>query len=324
MASPFSATVLRRAFVDVCRGYSETVYAGKPLYIRHLSHVDHVGYDLVQERFEVEARTKGATPEAVRLAQLHKDGRWSEAKEREIAVQRDAITRFEDTIRNTPQPSVAQSLTQQMEGERAKLTTMLVEKAELLGMTAEVWAQRMLNDHYVMSNLFADKGLCNPLFPEVAFEDMDDSTVEGVLAVYHKAIEPCSDAVLRQLAVAEFFTSYYNLCADRADAFYGRAVCEMTYYQIRLMSIARYYKAILEGVDLTKIEASYRNDPDAIERLYTAQRSAKQMEAEGKLPGNMTTSDMEQTGLKGQYATVDRAESAMDIVKRLSRGGRPG
>lgn len=324
MAAPTNVSVLRRGFVDICRGYSQTVYNGAPLYIRHLSHSDHIEYDLKQSEYEERARAQGAKTEEERLAELRAMGKWTEAKEVEIARQRDTIVRFEDTIRNTPQPSIAQSLGEQLTGERKKLADMLTEKASLIGMTAEVYAQRMINDYYIVTNLFSDMAMQKPLFAAESFDSLPDSSVDQLLTIYHKAIEPCDDTHMRQLSVQEFFTSYWTLSNDNASVFYGRPVCALTYYQIRLGNIARYFKSILEGVDLNKVPPATRGDPDAIERLYLAHQKAKEMEREGKLPGNMSPSDIEQTGLQGQYANVTKPESAVDMVKRLVANRRPG
>ncbi len=324
MAAPASLTVLRRAFADICRGYSSTTYHGVPLYIRHLSHLEHIGYDDVQAGYEEEGRQRGGMTEASKMAELKATGQWTDAKDKAIARQQDAVSRFEDTIRNTPQPSVAQSMAQQCEGERAKLRQLVDERSYLLGMTVEVYAQRMLNDHYVLTNLFADAQLAQPRFGAEGFNQLSPEEVDELLEVYHGAIDACGDGNLRQLAIQELFTSYWNVCGDNASTFYGRPVYQMTYYQIRLASIARYFKSILEGVDMTKLAPGMRGDPDAIERFYTSQRAIEQQKAEGRLPAGMTNSDIQQTGLQGQYAQVAKAESAIDLVKRLAGGGRPG
>lgn len=292
------------------------------MYIRHLAHSDHTEYDLKQEQYEEYALAKGGQREATRLAALKASGQWTDANESAIARQRDAITRFEDTIRNTPQPSVVESLSKQADGERAKLAKMLADRAEILGMTVEAYAQRQLNDHYIATNLFADSRLTIPFLPSSSFDDMADGAVEALLGAYHAAIDGCSEANMRALAVQDYFSSYWALCGDDASSFWGRPVCELTYYQVRLASVARYFKSILDHVDLSRVAPETRGNPDAIERLFTAQRMIEQQKAEGKLPGGMSASDIEATGLKGQYTEVKQEESAMDMAKRLMRNHR--
>lgn len=324
MAAPTNPTILRRAFVDVYRGYSTTVYAGRPVYIRHLSHIDHVAYDEVQKRYEDIARAAGAVSEAERMAELKQSGRWSDQKERGIERQRDGIARFEDTIAACPRPSEVASLVQQVSIEKTKLNDLIAERTGLLGMTIEAYALRMLNDHYVVTNLFMDKALTQPLYGIATFDDLPDSEIESLLEVYHEAILPCNDTHMRQLAVQDWFTPYWAAANDSTHAFYGKPVAELTYYQIRLSSIARHFAAILQGVDLTKVPSAMRADPDALERSYTTQRAIEQQKAEGKLPSGMTQDDIKQTGLEGSYAKVDKQESAIEIAKRLASTHRRG
>jgi len=78
----------------------------------------------------------------------------------------------------------------------------------------------------------------------------------------------------------------------------------------------------MEHVDLSKVDAKMRTDPDAIEKLYTTQKNASAMIAEGKVPANMTQQDITQMGLQKEISYVDKPESAMEIVQRLSRGRR--
>ncbi len=119
------------------------------------------------------------------------------------------------------------------------------------------------------------------------------------------------------LAVQDFFTSYYGLAQDDIMACFGRPIFEMTYYQVRLSNIARYMKAISEGCDLSRVDPSIRNDPDAIERLHISQRNAEKMKAEGKVPTNMTSSDARDLGLQGQMTKVVDGLSGADLVKHL-------
>lgn len=316
-----SITVLRRAFVDICAGYSIGYFQGKPLYVRHLSHRSHILYEDKQARFEEEALAKGAIREATALEALKRDGLWSDAKETEIERQRDAITRFEEGRRTVVIPSMIEHYDKQIAEERAKLAKLVTERGELLRLTVELYAQQRLNDHYIVTNVFADEALSRPLFPADVFEDLPDSDIQALLDAYHQAIEPCSDANLRRLAVQDFFTSYYTLSADNVSAFYGKPICELTYYQIRLGGIARYFRSIMEQTDMAKLDPQMRHDPDAIEKSFTAQKNMAKMEAEGKLPaGGMNEQDMKSLGLEGKMANVTENLSGAELVARLMKG----
>ncbi len=315
---PPSTTLLRRAFVDVCRGYSVGTLRDQTVYIRHLGHFAHVGYEDIEDGFKRDAVAQGALTEAQRLDQLYAKGTWSPTREGEANRQRDSIARMEDGRKTIAVPSVLRSHEEHIGRERKKLMDMLLERARTVGETAETYASRRLEDYYLVSNLFADKGLTTPLLTFEAFDALGDDEVEAIHQVYRVATEPCSDANLRRLAVQDFFASYWALAQDDAQAFYGRAVCELTYYQVRLCNYARYMKALLDNTDLLKLSPEQRNDPDAIERINTTQRNQAAMTAEGKVPVGLSSQDAKEMGV--QFSPVPPPGlSGVELVRWMQK-----
>jgi len=274
--------------------------------------------DEIQDRFEREAIAKGAKTEAQRLEELRAEGKWSDAKDLDIERQRDAVWRFEEGRKSiVAPPSVLRSHDTQIEGEKKKLLAMMNEKAQLIGLTAENYAQRLVSDHYIIVNLFADKELASPMFRAEDYDEFPDSDVEEIMEAYAAAVEPCAEANIRRLAVADFFTSYYHLCNDDLSSFFGKPVCELTYHQVRLGNVARYFKSLMENVDTTTLDPKTRNDPDALERAFSASKAKSKMEESGQVPVGMSASDIKEMGLENRLSQVRGEESGLDIIKRL-------
>lgn len=323
MAPASNVTVLRRAFVDVCRGYSVGSYQGHPLYVRHLGHVDHLDFDDVQLGFHNEALSKGALTEVDRLESLIAKGAWSQAKEDEIARQKDTIIRFEDGKKHLVLPSIVRAQEESIKVERGKLNMMLNDRANKLGMTAEVYAGQRLNDHYIIHNLFKDRELTQPFFTESSFEDFNDSEVEDIMKAYDEAVSPCGDLNLRRLSVAEFFIGYYSACNDNLSTFFGCPVVRMTYHMVRLGSYARYYKSLMENSDMSRLPREKRIDPDAIEQAFQTQKAGSALQAEGKVPVGMTASDMKELGLQGQMSKLPKGNASFEqLIKHAKANSR--
>lgn len=323
LSSPANLTLLRRAFVDICRGFSVGRLNGTPLYVKHLSHSNHQSYEEQEESFRQHAIALGAPTEAARLVALKSTGQWGDEKEAEIERQKDTIVRFEEGKRTIVIPSVIEQYEKQIADEKERLVKLLTERANLVRMTAEVYAQQRLNDHYIITNVFKDENLTQSLFPEDRFEDLGDEEVEEVLKAYHEAIDPCGDNYLRNLAVQDFFTSYWGLAADNAQIFYGKPICHLTYYQVRLANIARYFRSIMEQVDISKLDPKVRHDPDAIEKAFTSQRNMAKLDSEGKIPaGGMNEADMKALNLEGKMSNVTENLSGVELVQRLMQGRR--
>jgi hypothetical protein len=313
---------LRRAFVDVCRGYS-LGHADRPFYVRHLGHAEHVDFDLIQHRFEAEAAAMGAQTEAQRLAYLFAKGQWDQAREKAIDTQRDYIARLEAGRQTIGIPSVLRSHDQQTAEERKKLTQMLMERATAIGMTVELYARRRAEDYSIVHNLFADSTFREPLVSMEAFEDLEDAQVDKLHDAYRAAIEPCADANLRRLAVQDFFVSYYTLCADNAHAFYGRPICELTYYQVKLANIARYMKGVIDHTDLNKLAPNKRVDPDALEQAYIMQKNQASME--GRSPVGLTSTDIKEMGMKQKMTALPPSDlSGVELARWLVKNNRSG
>lgn len=322
-AAPINLTLLRRAFVDICRGYSIGWLNGVALYVCHLGHEQHEEYELTEERYRQQAITLGAPTEAARLIALKASGQWGNEKEVEIERQKDTIIRFEEGKRTVVIPSVIEQYDKQIADEKGRLVNLLTERANLVGMTAEVYAQQRLNDHYIVTNVFRDEGLVEPLYPPEVFEDLGDTDVGLILGAYHEAIDPCADDQLRHLAVQDFFMSYWGLAGDNAQTFYGKAICNLTYYQVRLSNIARYFRSIMDSVDISKLEPKARHDPDAIEKAFTSQRNMAKLDSEGKIPaGGMNEADMKALNLEGKMSNVTENLSGAELVQRIMQGRR--
>ncbi len=125
--TPAKLTTLRRAFVDVCNGYSCAYYKNLPIFVRHLSHFEHLQYDVLQLRFEEEAKKKGAKTEEERLSALLKKGLWNKSKDKTIEEQKSYITGLEEGKKTATHPSLTREYEKQIDEEKGKLNKLLIE-----------------------------------------------------------------------------------------------------------------------------------------------------------------------------------------------------
>ncbi len=312
-------TVLRRAFADICRGYSVVREGERDLYVRHLSHFEHVEYDLLEARFRDEAIAQGGPTEQQRLDVLTAKGEWSPTRDAEIVQQRTFIAQLEAGRKTIAVPSVLRSHDDHIARERDKLTKLLTTRLQLIGMTAELHAQRLLDDHYLVHNLFTDRALTT-----LAYDILDsEEQVDAIHALYRGVSDLCSDTNLRRLAVSDDFMSYWAVAADNPTTFFRGAPSEWTYYQVRLANHARYWKALMEGVDMERLTPEQRSDPDAIEQAHLTQRNTAAITAKGEVPVGLSASDLKETGLDKQMSAVPPpGVSGAELIKWLRNNQR--
>ena len=123
-------SLLRRGFVDICKGYSPTIVNGKPAYIRHLSHYEHLDFEDLQEKIERELIEKGSKTEAQRLTVLKNNNLWGDEEELDISRQRENIGRLQDSLKTIFYPSAIKVQENYISEEKKKLA-LAARKARL-------------------------------------------------------------------------------------------------------------------------------------------------------------------------------------------------
>jgi hypothetical protein len=184
--------------------------------------------------------------------------------------------------------------------------------------TTEIYAARRLEDYYLVHNLFRDKGLTIPFYSSEAFDVLEDEEVDAIHEVYREAIEPCSDINLRKLAAQDLFVSYFSIAPDNPQAFFGRPVCQLTYYQVRLLNSGRYVKALLDNTDLSKIPPDQRNDPEALERCHSTQKATSAILAKGEVPVGLSAAEAKAVGVQFT-ALPPPGLSGVELVKWMQK-----
>ena len=269
--------ILRQAFLDVCNGYSLTKFNGKQLFIKHLSHKDHLFFDDVYDEALKGAIDGGILKEKDKLEYLKKEGLWSDKQDIEIDQKRYYIGQLEASKKNFRYPSQLESHIKVMKIEEDILKKLELKKVDLMGMTAEGYAAKIQTDHYMLMSFFTDNELTNPLYTPDEFDQVEDKEFDQLFKAYQKESEKCSDFNLKKLSFQDFFISYYYLCGDEVYQFFGKPITSLTFYQLKLISYARYFKNLLEGVNLNNLPQTILENPDELVNYLTATKNGQDM-----------------------------------------------
>ncbi len=268
---------LRRAFIDIINGWTSIKLWGQTVYLRHLTHRDHLDLEELQNRFYEEAVAEGLSDAKTRDAHLRSIGHWDDKKERAILDQAAYVNGMTMNKKNVHLPSLLEKIEEQLKNEKEKLAILENEKAELVGLTAEIFASRRCNDYYVIRSLYRDPACKQSLFDEATYDDLSDDEVSLIVRAYNQAVDVCSDRAIKKLCIQDFYQSYYYLCEDDFYQFFGRPIADFTFYQIKLANYSRYFKQILEGVDLNTLPEKVRDEPDDLISYLDVQKKGKEM-----------------------------------------------
>ena len=318
-------TNFRKIFAEICEGFSKTFYNGEIIYIKHLSHLDYVYFEDIQKQYEEDAKNKKLPNEAQKIDFLIKNNLWTKKKESEIEQLKDFISRLNDTKKKQILPSAIREYEIQIKQEQDKLNNIINEKYSLMGMTIESYAQRMVNDYYIINNIFKNKECTQLYFDKSSFEELNDEEVSEIIEIYNKSSNLFEEENLKQLALQDFYQSYYYLCNDNLKDFFGKPIVNLTFNQVKLGNFSKYYKALLESVDSTKIPKESRYNPNKLENYINAKKeSDKVLDSTGDGATSLvgaTNKDLEELGLKDQVVQFpNKPMNSEELMKFLGGG----
>jgi hypothetical protein len=247
------------------------------VYMRHLTHRDHFDLEEIQDHYLNRAIKEGLSDLKTREKHIVSTGLWSEKKDRQIFDQKTYIKGMMDGRKNIHLPSILGKINIQIKEEQEKLDKLESEKSNLIGLTAEAFSSKRCNDYYIIKSLYKDKEMKLPLFTEDVFDDLSDDEVNDIILSYNQTTTICSDFNIKKLTIQDFYQSYYYLCEDDFTSFFGKPICDFTFLQIKLANYSRYFKNILQGVDINNLPEKVRNDPDELVSYLDVRKKGQEM-----------------------------------------------
>ena len=140
---------LKLVFADVLKGYTKIKseqLGDKDLYIKHLNLFDNIQTDRNYTDALELAKQKQLPTEEEQKEYLIKEKLWGEEQEIEMAKLKSYIQNMHSTKGKMYLKSQIESLKEQINKEEEKLQALLLEKAELVGFTAEKYANKCLEE----------------------------------------------------------------------------------------------------------------------------------------------------------------------------------
>lgn len=315
------ATFYRKVFRDICRGYSEFNIQGSPAFIKHVNNQEQVDLDDLHEEEYEKWRKKGLPTRKEKTKELIKTGEWTEEEEKWLSSQEAYIKSMHDSKRHIILKSQIDKQNIQIEKAEKELREKIAKKEGMLINTCDSFADRRLNDFYVLSTLYKDKDLKEKYFPtKDSFFDLDEDDEEyrELIKRYNEFIELCSEFNIQSVILQDFYYSYFPFCEDTVG-FFGRSVTELTHYQLKLIIFTRVFKNILENGQ--HIPEKIKKDPQALLEYgsmspETKQRIQDQIEGKGSasLVGG-TKEDYEYLGL------TPPSESGINLQDKVKEAG---
>lgn len=234
---------------EIVSGYSIVEVCGTTAYLKHYSDYERSIIPEETQRIINECVRQGMPLEKTALEIAYKNGAWSQKEEDEVIKQRGFVESLILTQEKTILPSQKKEQQKAIDKEHFNLIRMERKRKDLLGRTAEDFANAKGYEKFVLSLLYKDEKLSIPLFSEEDIELLETGEVEEIFKIFKRIKESISEAKLNELVVSEFFSSYLIIAED-PTAFFGKNVFELTSFQVRLVSLAKTYTNIFKNYQI--------------------------------------------------------------------------
>ncbi len=307
----------RKIFRDVVRGFSTTTLEEDFVYIKHLTPHDQVELEEIEEKYFNIALRKGVPTEEDMLAYLKDEGQWTDKDEKFIQDKELFLENLRKAKTKLVLKSEIDKQAALIDKEQKLLDDKQIQKIGLIGNTCEKYAKDRLNDFYMIKSFFADDKLQEPLFNQDKFDELDNHDIKKVVYKYNEIFEGFSEENIQYTILEDFYNPYLSFAEDSMQ-FYGKAFCDLTYNQIRLIVYTRVFKNIFDMNE--NIPESIRKDPAKLLEFGSSSKEEKDKAKDKLTQGDGGTL----VGAKQEdydYLGVEKPTNAISLHEEAKKKG---
>lgn len=320
----------RSGFNEIVAGYTPFRFRRNELFIKHFGAKDQIEIDSIYRGALEKLKERGVPTSEEKSKQLIRDKLWLTDDDEKMKVMVSQV----EHLRKTKKLLFLKSQIEEQQKEIDKIEKdyliLLMKKNELFGKTAEFFANKRVSDHCVVNSIYNDASFSEPFFSKSSILDLDDEMMDEITAAYNKAVKKFEELNIKKIALSNLFQNYYYLSKSVYE-FYGRAIVDLTFYQVQLVTFGDYYKNILhEGSNKPPIEVA--NDPEKLEEWITGAAHAKKVaentigkndDGEGQTFTSLVGAkkeDLEHLGMKNKHSnTVSLSDKVREKGGRLDK-----
>jgi len=286
---------LKLLFAEIIKGYSSTFYKDKKIFLKHLNIIDNTDLDIKKHIFLSAAVSDGLPLQEEKEGYLIKEGLWSKEKNKEIENLEKTIKNLELTKSKLFKQKDIDSLKSEIKLEKRKLRVLLAIKKDLLGLTAEEYSIKKVNEFFIFNSLYKDAYFKEKFFTEIDYEDLEESQVNELTSIYNEKTSNFSSLNIKKIAISPYYMNIYNICDDNPKNLYGKNIIDLTYYQIETFNNARHFRNLLIDSKHKPAQEIY-DDPEALIEWMDSSKNAEEILSKSK---NIKNKDFVATSIVG-------------------------
>lgn len=314
---------LKLSFIDILKGYSLSYYKNNKLYFKHNTSFDSGDIDQLKQEFIEIAQKKGLPTEDQKEDYIILEDLWSKDKNKEIKDLKFDISNLKQTKSKLFKNEDINEFNKQIDVKKLQLINLISERKELLGFTAEDYANKKINEYYMFNSLFKDKNLKDKFFSEQEFDELENEDISKILQIYNDINKNFTENNLKKIALSSYYLSLFNICDESAYNLYGKPIIYLTFYQMEVFGYARYFRNALSEAKHKPPDDYYENPDKLIEWLESSRNAEEIIEDSEKYhkntEGSIATSIV--GAKKEDLAKIGKDEVGVSLHKEADKKG---
>jgi hypothetical protein len=323
-------------YSDIARGFSEKIIAGREYFFKHPTQAEHFEVFSRYNFILNDAKKRGLPTEDEKIKDAIKNGWWLADKENRFLQLRESIKNLKKTKDNLLLPSQKDQIQSQIDRNNFILVTFIKERNEVVGYTAEKYANERLYDETLLSLTFKNREMTERVFSDPdEYYYLSDDAVEKVRDAFHGNADLFAGNMIKYVAASTFFQNMLYVTQE-CDAFHfwGTPASKCTKYQIDLLINGKMYKqAVKSEAERGKsIPDEVMSDPVKFVTWYEARSANLEMESSssGSSVGSSSTAvssfvgatseDLKKMGVKVQKikgkSLLEMAEESGGVLEK--------
>ncbi|MAH46185.1 hypothetical protein CMI37_10160 [Candidatus Pacearchaeota archaeon] len=265
----------KKLYRDIIFGFSEKRLRSskKKVYIKHLNEIDNGESGKKYDDHFFLAQKKGLKSEKDALKFIIEQDLWSEEKENKLKEKAERLKTLKYTKQKLIIKKQVDELIKEIDPIEKEVYLLSHERAENIGLTAEVFASKKINEFIIQQSFFSDKDLSKAFYSEEEFDLLEQEDIDECLLLFAEINSDFSDEQIRLIAICPFFMNSFYLCGESTVDFFRKAVIELTNYQVSLLSSGRYFKNLISNSKPAPDD--YYESPQKLSDWYNLQDKAR-------------------------------------------------
>lgn len=306
-------------FLDVCRGYSIFSHDNIFFYVKHSNLKLEAQLNSIRKNAYDNSIKSGLLTTEQKIEKLKLDGLWTDLDEKKIKDKKFFLDSLSKSKAKQILPSQKKLIQNQIEIEEKELNKLLIEKNNLIGVTADIISENVRSKYFLVKSIYKDESCNNLYFDE---EYLDEDIYEDIYYRFINTINKFNHRNLKLISLTDEFNILFSSCGDNLLSFFGKPAFELTFLQAQILYYGKYFKKLAETISSDTIPYDVRNDPEKLIEWYENKKSGQDIlnsnnDKDSALVG-ATKEDIKMLGLDKSAPKVDFTQEALKKGGSLS------